>query len=447
MRYMLLLVCLGLLSSCTGPVGLRDHAVFDAAEKGDLPQVQRLVRENPAIVNSYRIFRQPKKPGRTDAFPPLYLACLYGRYEVARFLLDSGADVNADTGAGWTPLHEACSTQLHDDPRIVKLLIARGADVQAKWDNDVFFERSFALQPIHLASRSGRLAAVKALITAGANPAALDGEGKNALNHALAFQRPEVAKYLRDDLDLSPATNTTEIGLSPIGQSMQGVCASAAGETADLIEQILREQNAPADANKQPTRRLRGGISPPCDKDGRKPLLDQAQLVYNGGLSARTLSGYSHWQSFTPSISGQLMQIDIGFFTKMRGDGTLALYSGKGIKGDLLCSVPVPVVAGERGGSWNSYSLSAVVSAGRQYTFHFIPNPLTLPDPYGVCVGAKASLYTRGTFAIVDPSGEYTLSSQSVFRTYVIPKASQPDRKVTPGKSVQSSTKTFEAKK
>jgi len=235
---MLLLVCLGLLSSCTGLVGLRDHAVFEAAEKGDLPQVQHLVRENPAIVNSYRIFEQPHKPGRTDSFPPLHLACLYGRYEVARFLIDSGADVNADAGSGWTPLHEACSTQLHNDPRIVKLLIARGADVRAKWTCGVFRLRSLARQPIHLAAQSGRLAAIKALLAGGANAAALDGEGKNALNHALAGGQTQVAEYLRGDLGLSPSTNTTEIGPSPAGQSMEGVSSPGARGTGRSIEQI-----------------------------------------------------------------------------------------------------------------------------------------------------------------------------------------------------------------
>ena len=177
---------------------------------------------------------------------------------------------------------------------------------------------------------------------------------------------------------------------------------------------------------------LIGCQAPSADVDARQPLppepvartavVDQAQLVYNGGLSARTLPGYSHWQSFTAGITGQLVQIDIGFFNDMCGDGTLAVYSGEGTRGERLYSGPATVTADGVGRlSWNCYLLRVAVTAGRKYTFHFTPNAQTMPDPYGVCIGAGTSLYPRGIFTHVDPSGEYADVHQSVFRTHVIP--------------------------
>lgn len=183
---------------------------------------------------------------------------------------------------------------------------------------------------------------------------------------------------------------------------------------------------------------LNSCISQPRGRTDCEPVLDQTQLVYNGGRSARTLPGYSFWQSFTPSVSGKLVQIEIGFFNRMRGDGNLTIHPGEGLDGERLCSIVASVEAVDGNLSWNSYSVSAMVSQGQKYTFHFVPNPSTLPDPYGVCIGVPAratqemykegvnripaSLYARGVFAGVDPSGEYrSLSMDSVFKTYVIP--------------------------
>ncbi len=80
--------------------------------------------------------------------------------------------------------------------------------------------------------------------------AALDGEGKNALNHALASGQTRVTEYLRGDLGLSPSTNTTKIGLSPAGHSMEGVSSPGARDTDRLIDQIDIKQIPPADTDK-----------------------------------------------------------------------------------------------------------------------------------------------------------------------------------------------------
>jgi ankyrin repeat protein len=38
---------------------------------------------------------------------PIHVAALGGQKEMARFLIENGADVNAKAGNGWTPLHVA----------------------------------------------------------------------------------------------------------------------------------------------------------------------------------------------------------------------------------------------------------------------------------------------------------------------------------------------------
>ncbi len=157
-------------------------------------------------------------------------------------------------------------------------------------------------------------------------------------------------------------------------------------------------------------------------------ILDQEQLLYNGGTSARTLPGYTVWQSITAGITGSLSQIDMGFFNDMSGDGMLRIYSGEGTTGSLLQELAVPVVGiTQQEVTWNSWAVNVSIEQGSQYTFELTPNPMTLPDPYGVAIGTP-NPYANGVFGLNDPSGSYTTNFDAVFRTYVnsIPEPSFP---------------------
>lgn len=149
--------------------------------------------------------------------------------------------------------------------------------------------------------------------------------------------------------------------------------------------------------------------------------LDQQQLLYNGGLSARTLSGYAVWQSFTVGTTGTLIGIDMGFFNNMSGQAQLQIFAGEGTAGMLLQTLSIPVIGlTQPGVTWNAWSVSVPVQAGLQYTFCITPNAATLPDPYGVALGTS-NPYSGGVLGVNDPSGSYPTNFDAVFRTYVTP--------------------------
>lgn len=93
--------------------------IHDAARTGDLAKVKALVKENPALVSS-----QDEKYGET----PLHFAALNDHKDVAEFLLENKADVNAKSKNGSTPLHLAAGKGNKD---IVELLLANKADINA----------------------------------------------------------------------------------------------------------------------------------------------------------------------------------------------------------------------------------------------------------------------------------------------------------------------------
>lgn len=144
--------------------------------------------------------------------------------------------------------------------------------------------------------------------------------------------------------------------------------------------------------------------------------LDQYQNTYSGGMSARTLPGYSEWQSFTAGITGTLSQINMGFFNYINGSGTLKIFTGTGTGGVLKQTKLVNVFCAS-GSCLLSFIVSVPVIAGQVYTFQFIPGA-GIPDPYGVQVQVPGT-YSGGQMAIVDPSGTYPLSFDMVFQTYV----------------------------
>jgi ankyrin repeat protein len=137
--------------------------IFEAAAAGDLARLEALENSVPGTIKTFS----------HDGFTPLHLAAFFGRKSTADFLLSRGVDVNATSknasalrpihsavahrgdpevalaiaralvaaGAeinvaqqgGWTPLHAAA---FHGHTPMVEFLLAHGADVRVKADNE-----------------------------------------------------------------------------------------------------------------------------------------------------------------------------------------------------------------------------------------------------------------------------------------------------------------------
>ncbi len=145
--------------------------------------------------------------------------------------------------------------------------------------------------------------------------------------------------------------------------------------------------------------------------------VDQSQLNYNGGTSARNLSQYTVWQSFTSGVTGTFCKLYVGFFNAMTGTGTLNIFAGIGTAGALLQTQTVTVSGTSN--FFQSFSVSVPVTSGSVYTFQFIPaQGGGLPDPYGVQI-ENPGTYSGGQMELTDPSGTYITGFDMVFKTYV----------------------------
>ena len=95
--------------------------VFEVARKGTVEELKLALQQNPNVINSVN----------TDGYSPLILACYRENNEVAKFLIEKGANINFKSGLG-TPLM-ACSAK--GNIVIAKFLIEKKADINSTDEN------------------------------------------------------------------------------------------------------------------------------------------------------------------------------------------------------------------------------------------------------------------------------------------------------------------------
>lgn len=225
--------------------------LFNAVGMGEPERVQELLRRDPTLVSE-------RKAGQWGDRTPLHVAASAGHTEIARLLLDSGADVNArDQGDNATPLHWAAG---EGHLETAKLLVERGAILDATDDMHergplgwalVFHERRremadylmgagaqvdiFAALALEDAER------VRALVAADAaqleRRMSVCEDYQTPLHFAIGKDQAEMARLLLDlGADLNSATPS---GVTPLCRAVEG--------KKDALRHLLLERGAEID--------------------------------------------------------------------------------------------------------------------------------------------------------------------------------------------------------
>lgn len=140
--------------------------IFEAAATGKINHVIRLLARDPELVNAYA----------EDGFQALGLACYFGHYDTAEYLIKAGAPLNAparnDLKA--TPLHSAAAGG-HE--RIVQLLLGHGVEPNVREQG--------GFTPLHAAAQNGDVEIIRALLLGGADLLLKSDNGKTAMDIAM----------------------------------------------------------------------------------------------------------------------------------------------------------------------------------------------------------------------------------------------------------------------
>lgn len=152
-------------------------SLFEASAVGKFDVVAHLLYTNPEAVNEYA----------EDGFTPLGLACYFGQFEVARYLVLKGADVNLPSNNGFHvfPIHSAAAGNYTE---IVRMLVANGANVNVK--------QQAGATPLHSAAQNGNLEMLILLLENGAETEARMEGGKLPADLAREKGFTEIAEIL-----------------------------------------------------------------------------------------------------------------------------------------------------------------------------------------------------------------------------------------------------------
>lgn len=140
--------------------------VFEAAATGKINNVIRLLAREPNLVNAYT----------TDGYQPLGLACFFGHFDVAEYLVKAGANVNSKSrnSLGAAPIQSAAAG---GHRKIVKMLLEHNADPNIREQG--------GFTPLHAAAQNGDEEMIRTLLYGGADLTLKANNGKTALDLAM----------------------------------------------------------------------------------------------------------------------------------------------------------------------------------------------------------------------------------------------------------------------
>lgn len=158
-----------------------DSSALYAAVKHGHEEIVRILLENGAEIDNQRALWRCQRSALHDA------VCQSGRESIAKLLIEKGADVNAVSGSGVVPLHQAAR---YGNEAMVRLLVEKGCDVNIRRR---FRDR---ITSLHSAACYGNGEIMRILLDAGAHITLSDIHRRTPLHSAAVGGTESTARVL-----------------------------------------------------------------------------------------------------------------------------------------------------------------------------------------------------------------------------------------------------------
>jgi ankyrin repeat protein/WD40 repeat protein len=205
-----------------------------AVERGYL-DIAKLLLEKGADVDSQYGFSAPEYnrtfEGRLRG-SPLKIAIKNKNADMVRLLIEKGANVNQNAWNGYpqiTPIHIAA---LYGNAEIARMLIEKGADIKQVNKDRVYQSDWYGYQPIHMAALSGNVDVARLLIEKGIDVNSRDMDGETPL-HKASNNQDIVRLLIEKGADVNARDS---FGVTPLHY--------AAERGRDRVVQLLIEKGA-----------------------------------------------------------------------------------------------------------------------------------------------------------------------------------------------------------
>ena len=339
---------------CLLAVWIQAEEIHLAAQQGDLTKVKGLLEENPGLLEARS----------ENEKTPLHFSAQGGHRELVAFLIEKGADVNAENIASETPLHYAAAMGHRD---VVDLLISRGAALNSGTSN--------GSTPLHYAANFGNSEIIQVLVESGADINRKNKYGTTPLDQAYDFGRKEAARLivsnggvtspigppevvrLSDSVSsiLFPKGNQTNLGVSTGDDGIllvdTGFSRRAEKEIRDAISRLGTGKieyiiNTHLHLDHVACNDLGGNTAIVIDHRNLEKMASEGIITRTQG-SIKGNTGKTFENHFTMTFNGE--EIKIIPYPGVHSDADLIIYfTGSGVvhMGDLLISESFPSVGG-----------------------------------------------------------------------------------------------------
>ena len=155
--------------------------IFEAAATGKVNLIARHLARDPLLVNAYS----------PDGYQPLGLACYFGQYNTAEYLIKAGAVVNSlsHNELGASPLLSACAA---GHAKIVLLLLKHNANPNTR--------ENHGYTPLHAAAQNGDAQIIRTLLFNGADMSVCSNDGETPVDMAIQGGHNEAAALFKEGI-------------------------------------------------------------------------------------------------------------------------------------------------------------------------------------------------------------------------------------------------------
>ena len=151
--------------------------IVQAAKDGDFRTVKTILEKEPSKLNAID----------EEKYTALHWACMRAHWDIARYLIEKGADLNVTGGDGAPPVTWAAH---HDNVEIVQSMVEKGTKLNIK--------NLWGMTELHTAIWRGNIQVVEYLLDAGSDSAIKTNEGWTAMHYAHRSGHDHVIALLKE---------------------------------------------------------------------------------------------------------------------------------------------------------------------------------------------------------------------------------------------------------